>query len=369
MGNDARNAALAGSARGTHVPFTASATAPPRRLRTYALGVTQLVALIGLAVGILGSVDAATFTIAKLYSDQTGSTQYIELHESSASGKVGPLAGSIITVRHGSLVKQYVIPTDPPAGFPVGGTLLIATSDDLSNDDFGPVPPLPPDYVMRERFLPTDGGTIELDGEDPWTFDSLPIEGSLALLRSGETTTSTTHSFAGGAIDIVFGAGFTAVTEYYNADTGQFFYTASEPDIDALESGRIPGWKPTGNSLPAFTGPSPECCSMYGQVPVPVCRYYVPPAGHFFSAFAAECDAIAEKFPSLVLETRAAFYVVVSIDPETGDCPYPGLPVFRLWNPVTDAHVFVGNLEQRLPFLAEGWISEGYGPAGGAWCR
>ena len=38
----------------------------------------------------------------------------------------------------------------------------------------------------------------------------------------------------------------TAAYEYYNADTDQYFLTISRPEIDALESGRITGWKRTG---------------------------------------------------------------------------------------------------------------------------
>lgn len=370
MRNDVRYCVSVDTPRVVDGEFIGLADLPARRARTRAAGMARWLALLGWSTVMLGSAQAATFTISKLYSDQAGNTQYIELHESSTDGKVGRLAGSIITVSTGrnfDAVKQYVIPTDPPAGFPAGGTLLIATSADLSGDY---VPPMviPPDYVMPVRFLPTDGGTIDLDGKDPWTFDSLPIEGSLALLRSGATTTSTTHSFAAGSIDITFGAGFTSVSEYYNADFGEYFYTASEPALDGLESGRIPGWKPTGYDLAAFTGPTPECCSMYGQVPVPVCQYYVPPAGHFFSAFAEECDAISAEFPSLVLETRAAFYVVLPKDQGTGECPWPFRPVYRLWNESTNAHIFVDDLEERLNRLTEGWIPEGYGP-GVAWCE
>lgn len=349
--------------------FARPGDAPAQCLLAFVLRLTRLFALTVSAIATLGVADASTFTIAKLYSDQPGDVQYIELHDTSTDGNVGPLAGSVITVRHADVVKRYVIPTDPPPGFQFGGTLLLATVDDVNNDDWwGPVPVIPPDYIMPARFLPTDGGTIDLDGEDPWTFDSLPTEGSLALLRSGETTTSTTHSFSMGNAPIGFGAGFAAVLEYYDPDVGQYFYTASEPDIDALESGRIPGWKATGNSLPAYTGPTPECCSMYGLVPVPVCRYFVPPAGHFFSAFPEECDAVLAQFPSAALETRAAFYVVLPTDAETGKCPWPVQPVYRLWNTLTNAHVFVTDAEQRLNRIAEGWIPEGYGPAGVAWC-
>ena len=91
-------------------------------------------------------------------------------------------------------------------------------------------------------------------------------------------------------------------------------YTASEPDIDAIESGRTKGWQETGYGLAVFALSNPtHCCSMYGQVPVPVCRFYIPPESgdsHFFSASAQECAEVAAKFPSFVKETDAAFFVI-----------------------------------------------------------
>ena len=336
--------------------------------------VNRLVACAGFAlfIGIsTGSPPAtAASRIETLYSDQSGSFQYIELRENSMDGHVGSVAGSVITVKRGSVVKQYVIPTDPPTAFPAGGSLIISSADDWSGDDVGPVPPLPPDYVMPERFLPTDGGTIDLDGQDPWEFDALSIDGSTALSRSRGMVRASGRSFALGSFNVH--VDFTSVGEYYNSSLGHYFYTGSEPDLDAIGSGRIKGWESTRHVVGGFTVPIPtHCCSTYGQIAVPVCRFYIPPeAGdsHFYSAFADECDDVAAKFPSFVLETKAAFYVYLP-DIESGVCPF-GRPVYRLWNQraSTNHRYILDDLALRMSMIQQGWMPEGRGPAGVAWC-
>jgi hypothetical protein len=279
--------------------------------------------------------------------------------------------GSIITVRHGEVVKQYVIPTNPPADFPAGGLLLISSVADWSSDDFGPEPPAPPDYVIPEMFLPTDGGTIDLDGQDAWTFVSLPTDGSTELLRSGGTALASGQSFALGWLRVH--VEFTDVIEYYAPSLDHYFMSGSEPDIDAIESERMAGWVETGRELAGLTVSTPQyCCSTYGQVAVPVCRFYIPPpAGpsHFFSAFSEECDAIVATFSSLVLETRTAFYVYLP-NGATGECPYPFRPVYRVWNQRVDTnHRYISDdLDLRQQMLVRGWIAEGHGPLGVAWC-
>ena len=334
-----------------------------RLLQPHPIGNKQVprFSAIGLVIAwcALAPPAAGSYHIESLYSDLSGFAQNIELREDSVDGNITPLAGSIITVRHGDIVKRFVIPTDPPAGFPAGGTLLVSTIDDL-----------PPDYVMPELFLPTDGGTIDLDGQDPWTFEPLPTNGTTKLLRSGATAPAMVHSFASGTWVMFFE--FTNVIEYYALALDHYFMSGSQPDIDALESGRIPGWVETGYQLGALTVPIPQyCCSTYGQVAVPVCRFYIPPPAnsHFFSAFAEECDAITAKFPSLVLETATAFYVYLP-NAATGECPYPFRPVYRVWNQRVDTnHRFISDdLDRRLQMLAKGWVPEGRGPLGVAWC-
>src|SRR5438067_97016 len=132
-------------------------------------------AAIALILSSAGSVCvAASYSIESLFSDEGGWFQYIQLRENSEDGRVTSLAGSIITVTHGGIVKRYTIASDPPPAFPAGGTLIISTITDWSSDDSASAPALPPDYVMPVRFLPTDGGTIDLDGQNPWTFGALP---------------------------------------------------------------------------------------------------------------------------------------------------------------------------------------------------
>jgi hypothetical protein len=321
--------------------------------------------------GVSGVGMAAAYRIEGLYSNQGGGFQYIQLRENSADGIVTPLAGSVITVKHGDVVKRYVIPSDPPAAFPAGGSLLISNVADWSDDNWGPVPAAPPDYVMPERFLPTDGGTIDLNGQDPWTFDSLPTDGSTMLLRLVGPANAGGQSFALGNYRVH--VDFDNAREYYNAARDHYFISASEPDIEAIESGRIKGWQATGYSLGVYPVPRPKyCCSMYGQVAVPVCRYYIPPESgdsHFFSASAQECDEVAARFPSFVKETDAAFFVV-GADKETGACPVPWMPVYRLWNQRADTnHRYVNNPALRGEMMAKGWVSEGFGPTGVAWCQ
>ncbi len=326
----------------------------------------------GCSQGIGGAVSAAAYRIESVYSNLSGWFQYIELRENSADGKVTPLAGAVITVRHGDVIKQFVIPSDPPAGFPAGGALIITTIDDWSDDSWNAVSTRPPDYVMPERLVPTDGGTIDLNGQDPWTFNALPTDGSTMLLRSGDTAPAGGQSFALGRFWVHIE--YDGAREYYNAARDHYFVTASEPDIDAIESGRTKGWQETAFGLGVLTVPrATYCCSMYGQVAVPVCRYYIPPESgdsHFFSASAQECAEVAAKFPSFVRETDEAFFVIAA-DKDTGVCPVPFRPVYRLWNQRADTNhrYIVDDLARRMDMMQKGWVPEGYGPTGVAWCQ
>jgi hypothetical protein len=109
--------------------------------------------------------------------------------------------------------------------------------------------------------------------------------------------------------------------------------------------------------------------------PLPVCRYFIPPASHFYSASADECDSVGKAYPQFVLETDAAFYAYLP-DTTTGRCPTVAneatvqtQPVYRLWKPRSDAnHRFTTSFLIRGQMIAQGWLSEGYGADGVAMC-
>ena len=180
--------------------------------------------------------------------------------------------------------------------------------------------------------------------------------------------------FTSAALGIEFT--FINVVEYYNESLDNFFVSGSQPDIDALDSERIPGWRRANGG---FSGSSIPIDYWNGALirSVPVCRFYLPPGSHFFSASADECNALAMQSSGFVLETRAAFYAVLP-NLFTGTCPTGaggfglGLdfyPVYRLWNNRADTkHRFTASLDDRAEMVEKDWISEGYGPMGVAMC-
>src|SRR5262249_33934011 len=107
----------------------------------------------------------------------------------------------------------------------------------------------------------------------------------------------------------------------------------------------------------------------------PVCRFFVPPASHFLSAFPDECAAVGAAHPEFTLEADAAFYAWTPN--EDGTCPqlstaiggFEFQPVYRLWNQRLDTnHRLTASKTERDAMVARGWVSEGYGEQGVAMC-
>ena len=173
--------------------------------------------------------------------------------------------------------------------------------------------------------------------------------------------------------------GPTAVYEYYNAARDHYFVTASPLEIDALESGRIAGWKRSGEAeaFLAFSTPARARFVPRAEADArPVCRFFVPPASHFLSASEEECNAVAATHPEFHFETGAAFYAWLP-DAATGSCPvlsakiggFEFQPVYRLWNRKADTnHRLTTSRSERDTMIEAGWVSEGYGDDGVAMC-
>lgn len=153
------------------------------------------------------------------------------------------------------------------------------------------------------------------------------------------------------------------VVEFHHEELDHYFMSSREDEIDALDSGRIAGWRRTGATTAAWP--------VFVEGAAAVCRYYLPPAfgdSHFFSASAQECRATASRFPAFVLEDAQVMYVR---EPEaaTGDCPADSTPVYRLWNARRSTnHRYTPDKATRDGMVAQGWISEGAGPFGVGWC-
>ena len=147
------------------------------------------------------------------------------------------------------------------------------------------------------------------------------------------------------------------VIEFYNAALDHYFISSLEADIDALDSGAIPGWERTGLTFNAYAAATAGAS--------PVCRFYIPPAqgnSHFLSASPQECADVMQGYPTFELETPSAMYMVLP-DPITGACPAGMTPVYRVWNARADTnHRYLTDRELRDMMVADGGKAEGYGP-------
>jgi plastocyanin len=174
-------------------------------------------------------------------------------------------------------------------------------------------------------------------------------------------------SHASGVI-VVHGVeqGAVPVVSYYNWDLDVTFYTADPQEIAELGT-RVgnTGWV-LNNYVGTFLAWASAATAPTKAVPV--CRFYWPEFTlHFFTAFAAECDALIAAGSPWLLETSSAFYVLLP-DATTGTCDEGSLPVYRLL--VNNDHYFATSFARRADVLATtpNTQSEGYGPLGVAFC-
>lgn len=164
-------------------------------------------------------------------------------------------------------------------------------------------------------------------------------------------------------------AGTALAVEFFNRSLNHYFLTHLTGEIADLDSGRLAGWERTGYSFWVWpdAAPAPENAQN-------ACRFYgLPEAGldsHFYTLSAFECDEVVRRFSSSwSLESRQ-FFAAFLPDAQTGMCPPSHRPVFRLFNGRKDAnHRFIPSREiDYRDLLARGWIAEGYGPDGVAFC-
>jgi hypothetical protein len=329
-----------------------------------------------------------TLVIEQLYSNADGSVQYIALHESVGQNGENLLAGHAVTVTGHGFTHTFTFPADLPGTGTAGRRVLLATRAfpvaTAAKLVYGypgypppgdpPPPPSPPpppaaasgapDYVLPDRFLPTDGATVDYAGVDHVTYAALPVDGDTALSRDGTPQPAVATNFAG--VATALHAAPVAAIEFYQPALDHYFISTSAPDIDALDSGRFAGWLRTGKSFRVY----PSQAAAAGGAN-PVCRFYIPPEhgdSHFFSASPAECaDVLARSgndpnYSGFVEETDHAFFVALP-DTTSGACPAGTIPVYRLFDNRVDAnHRYTTDPAVRAEMVARGYVAEGYGP-------
>ena len=132
------------------------------------------------ALSMLAGVASAayqTWTISQIYSNADGSIQFVVLIESSNANGENLLGGHTLTMTHGGVTKTFMFPADLPSANTAGRSVLIGTPG------FADASPVAPDYLMPQRFIATDGGTLDYAGVDAFTYPPLPTDGASAQYR------------------------------------------------------------------------------------------------------------------------------------------------------------------------------------------
>lgn len=208
-------------------------------------------------------------------------------------------------------------------------------------------------FVYRTENLSTlvEYDALTLAERRRWNLKSTPPDvSSLVLERFGFLTQPVT------------------VVEYHHATLDRYFITADQVEIDALDHGLIAGWQRTGETFGAMASDAGTEASH-----VPMCRFYgLPERGlgtHFYSASRDECDAVEAGYDGAwVLESRHAFYVVRA-NTTTGACPEGTSAIYRLWSQrPAFGHRYTTSPAIKAEMIARGFVSEGYGPDGVAFC-
>ena len=158
-----------------------------------------MLALFGV-LGLLWSCAASaldSFRIRQLYSNQDGSLQYIELEEFKGEAGHADFGGVILASTNGQGVrKTLAFPADLPSSDTAGRHVVVASAKLAARWASTSGSPAKADYTMPDRFLPPDGGTIELGEIDRWTFAKLPVDGTNSLSRDGMITANEAQTYA-----------------------------------------------------------------------------------------------------------------------------------------------------------------------------
>lgn len=168
------------------------------------------------------------------------------------------------------------------------------------------------------------------------------------------------------------------VIEFYSVALDDYFITMDPREIQALDTGSIPGWTRTGESflayLPLYLGGIQLGFNTFNNLvtSTAVARYYgLPGSGinsHFFTVDYYETMVPYGGAPVLSgweLETPEAFDLLQPLSAD-GSCPVNTEPVYRLLNGFR--HRYTTDLSVRQQMITAGWLPEGFGPIGVVMC-
>jgi YVTN family beta-propeller protein len=254
----------------------------------------------------------------------------------------------------------------------VDGTLTIINTDTATVSKTVAVGTTPVDAIVDANggnvYVVNQGSNSVsiLNASTETVIDSLPVGGSpwrmvdglnhiFILNTNGAATDSVTIAAEENTI-----ANTAIATEFYHAAFNHYFHTADEVETRLLVDGLFgDDWHRTFDFWRVWTAAGP------GRMPV--CRFFSTAFGakssHFYTPYAAECQALQTPSSVWQLESTAVYYMMLT--DASGNCPSNTVPLYRVYNNGMGGapnHRYTTDAAIRAAMIALGWIAEGNGP-------
>ena len=142
---------------------------------------------MALSFSLIAGASFHLWQISEIYSNASGTIQFIELQTNSGSQQF--LAGQSITAT-GANTNNFVFPSNLP-GDSAFKRFLIGTQG------FVALGIVTPDYVVPNGFLSLNNGTVNFAGVDSVTYVALPTDGTNSIDPNGSPGTNSPTNFAG----------------------------------------------------------------------------------------------------------------------------------------------------------------------------
>lgn len=145
------------------------------------------------------AADFHTYKIEQIYSNPSGTVQFVVLHE--ALGEDGQQFWSghaFSTTSHtGAPLTNYVFPSNISKSFVTHDTRAL-----IASAGFASLGLVAPDYVLPNGFLDPAGGRLNYGDVDVVTYGALPTVGAKAIDRTGTAIQNVATNFAGASASV-----------------------------------------------------------------------------------------------------------------------------------------------------------------------
>ncbi len=170
---------------------------------------TIVQSMIAFAAALLATTALAefhTYRIEQIFSNASGTVQFIVLHEAQGMSAEYFWAGNKLTSTSPGVSNSYTFPANLPIGmacnpyYGCGYAAPTSTANTrvlVATQGFAELGLMTPDYVVPNGFLSTAGGTINYAGVDQVTYGALPTDGVNAINRAGAIVPNVATNFNG----------------------------------------------------------------------------------------------------------------------------------------------------------------------------